>query len=390
MAGEDRVWGSAPLKVGVLFSSTGVTASVERTQAMATMLAIDEINRAGGIAGRMLEAVSYDPQSNPKLYRAHAQQLLQNDGVRIVFGCYMSSARKAVLPVVEALDGLLVYPTLYEGFEYSPNCFYTGAVPNQNSLPLAKYILGHHGNRILLVGSNYVFPYESNRIFSDLITEAGGRIVDEIYVPLAPDPADFRRTIRQIEHHQPDAIFSTVVGSGTAMLYEAYAQAGFDAGRAPIASLTTSEAEVAEMSAKAAQGHLTAAPYFESLETPANRAFLKAYRARFGSEHHVTASAEAAYYQVHLVAAALALCRSQKRRAIVEALRNAEFDAPQGLVGIDPENNHSYLWPRVARLDAQKRFEVVWDPHTRIKPDPYFVSAAMDDWSAGGHLAKAG
>ncbi|GGC46846.1 transporter substrate-binding domain-containing protein [Chelatococcus reniformis] len=377
-------WPNEPLKVGVLFSSSGVTSAVERTQLLATLLAIDEINRRGGIGGRPIEPLVQDPQSNPKLYRQFAEQLLKDDGARIIFGCYMSSARKAVLPLVEARDALLVYPTLYEGFEYSPNCIYTGAVPNQNSLPLAKYILENHGNRVLLVGSNYIFPYESNRIFSDLIIEARGKVLDELYVPLSPAPEDFARTLRQIEKLKPDTVFSTIVGAGTAMFYEAYRRAGFNALVNPIASLTTSEAEVAEMSAEAAEGHLTAAPYFASLQTPANLAFVSAYRERFGPDIPVTAAAEAAYFQVHLVASALAQAGSLDRRDIVAAMRGVGFEAPQGAVALDPENHHTYLWPRVARLDADKQFRIIWNPNVRMKPDPYFVSGAMNDWSPGG------
>lgn len=378
-----------PLKVGVLFSSTGVTAAVERTQLSATLLAIEEINEKGGIRNRPIVPIVYDPQSNPKQFGVHAERLLETDGVRIIFGCYMSSARKAVLPLVEARDGLLVYPTFYEGFEFSPNCLYTGAVPNQNSLPLARYMLENFGSRILLVGSNYVFPYESNRIFSDLIVEARGNVIDEIYVPLSPQPGDFDRTIRQIDKHRPDAVFSTVVGSGTAMLYEAYRAAGFDATLNPIASLTTSEAEVAEMSAEAAEGHLTAAPYFELLGNPVNTAFVARYKRRFGEESVLTAAAEAAYYQVHLVAAAVTAACAHDRRSIIKALRDIEFEAPQGAVRIDPENHHIYLWPRVARLDSQKRFQIVWDARARTKPDPYFVSVAHDEWSLGARSARA-
>ena len=386
---KNTAWTEAPLKVGVLFSDTGVTAAVERTQLMSTCLAIDEVNANGGLAGREIVPVIYDPESNPKLYRHYAEQLLKTDGVNIIFGCYMSSARKSVLPVVEARDALLAYPTLYEGFEYSPNCVCTGAVPNQNSLLLAKYILSNCGDRVILIGSNYVYPYESNRVFSDLITQSHGSVLDEIYVPLVPKPQDFQRALAQIKSHSPDAIFSTVVGQGTAIFYEAYRQAGFDAKMCPIASLTTSEAEIAEMSLEAAEGHLTAAPYFETIDTPANHVFLAAYHARYGSQPPATAAAEAAYNQVHLISSAASLARSVERRDIVAALGSVQFDAPQGVVAIDPDNNHAFLWPRIARVGADKRFAVVWDPGDRVKPDPYFVSAALDDWSIGGPAPRA-
>src|SRR6266852_4378335 len=257
---EDSMSGSECWRVGVLFSQTGVTAAIERSQLNATLLAIDEINKAGGVLGRAILPVVYDPASNPKQFKALAERLLTVDRVRLIFGCYMSSTRKAVLPVVEAYRGLLFYPTLYEGFEYSPHCIYTGAAPNQNSLQLAKFLLQNYGNRFMLIGSNYIYPYESNRIMADFITQSKGKVLDEMYVPLEAEAKDFEKAIAKIDRLRPDVVFSTVVGSSTAIFYEAYRRAGFDSAKMPIASLTTSEAEVAEMTTDAAEGHITAAP----------------------------------------------------------------------------------------------------------------------------------
>jgi branched-chain amino acid transport system substrate-binding protein len=370
--------------VGVLFSQTGVTAAIERSQRNATLLAIDEINRAGGVLGRPIRPVMYDPASNPDQFRALAERLLTVDQVRLIFGCYMSSTRKAVLPTVEAYRSILFYPTLYEGFEYSPRCIYTGAAPNQNSLQLAKFLLQHFGNRFVFVGSNYVYPYESNRIMNDFVTQAGGKVLDEMYVPLDAGASDFEKPIARIANLRPDAVFSTVVGSATAIFYEAYRRAGFDPAKMPIASLTTSEAEVAEMSAEAAEGHLTAAPFFEVLATPAARRFVAAFKQRFGPAAPVTASAEAAYFQVHIAARALGRAGTDDPDRILREVPDAEFDAPQGRVRIDSTNNHTYLWPRVARLDARGSFQIVWNPGGRVKPDPYCVAPSLDDWSADG------
>jgi branched-chain amino acid transport system substrate-binding protein len=371
-------------RVGVLFSQTGVTAAIERSQLNATLLAIDEINQAGGVLGRPIQPVPYDPASNPKQFKTLAERLLTVDRVRLIFGCYMSSTRKAVLPVVEAYRGLLFYPTLYEGFEYSPHCIYTGAAPNQNSLQLAKFLLQNYGNRFVLVGSNYIYPYESNRIMADFITQSKGKVLDEIYVPLEAKAKDFEKAIARIGRLRPDVVFSTVVGQSTAIFYEAYRQAGFDSNKMPIASLTTSEAEVAEMSAEAAEGNITAAPFFEVLATPAARKFISAFKLRHGSDAPVTAGAEAAYFQVHIAAGALARAGTDDPERLLPELRDAEFDAPQGRVRIDPTNNHTYLWPRVARVDARRCFQIVWNPGVRVKPDPYCIVLSLDDWSADG------
>src|SRR5271163_5241971 len=199
-----------PWRVGVLFSQTGVTSAVEQSQLNATLLAIDEINSRGGVLDRMVQPVIYDPASDPKQFRSLAERLFQVDRIRLLFGCYMSSTRKAVLPVVEAFRGLLFYPTLYEGFEYSLHCIYTGAAPNQNSLQLAKFLLQHYGNRFLLIGSNYIYPYESNRVMADLIAQAKGKVLDELYVPLDAKAKDFDKAIGKIASLKPDVVFSTV------------------------------------------------------------------------------------------------------------------------------------------------------------------------------------
>jgi branched-chain amino acid transport system substrate-binding protein len=372
----------APWRVGVLFSQTGVTSAVEQSQLNATRLAIEQINSAGGVLDRLIEPVIYDPASDPKQFRLLAERLFQVDRIRLLFGCYMSSTRKAVLPVVESHRGLLFYPTLYEGFEYSRHCIYTGAAPNQNSLQLAKYLLATYGNRFLLVGSNYIYPYESNRLMADFVVQGRGEVLDEIYVPLAAGPGDFDKVISRIKKTSPDVIFSTVVGKGTSVLYEAYREAGFDPTKMPIASLTTSEAEVAEMHQEAAEGHITAAPFFETSSSLSARRFVSSFKERYGTDAPVTAAAEAAYFQVHLAMRALARCGTDEPERVLTELRDSEFDAPQGRVRIDPENNHTYLWPRIARLDKSGRFQTVWNPGVRIKPDPYCVVQSLDDWSA--------
>ena len=151
---------SEPWRVGVLFSRTGFMAIIEETQVHGTLIAIEEINERGGINGRELVPVIYDPASENALFRAYAKRMIVEDQLSTIFGCYTSSSRKAVLPIVERLNCLLWYPTLYEGFEYSPNVIYTGAAPNQNSVSLCQFLTEKYGNRFYLIGSDYVYPRE--------------------------------------------------------------------------------------------------------------------------------------------------------------------------------------------------------------------------------------
>ncbi len=365
-------------RVGVLFSETGVTRAIERTQQAATLLAIHEINSAGGVLGRKIEPVIYDPQSTPSLYQRLALRLCDEDRVHVVFGCHMSSTRKAALPTIEARGALLFYPTLYEGFEYSRHCVYTGAAPNQNSVQLVDYLSANYGKRVFLVGSNYIYPHESNRIIAELFLQIGGEVLDELYVPLELEDHHIHRIIERIRLAQPDVIYSTVVGEGIIPFFHAFKEAGFDSRTLPIASQSTSEADFSLMPPEVAAGHVTAAPFFSTLELPAAKQFVAKLKAEFGDEMMATAPAEAAYFQVHLYAAALEKSGSDRLPDILRALGEVEFHAPQGPVKVDPSTNHTFLWPRVAKLNERGAFEVVFEPKARVAPDPFMTKHGLE------------
>ncbi|MBZ0330065.1 transporter substrate-binding domain-containing protein [Halomonas sp. ANAO-440] len=368
-----------PCKLGVLFSTTGTLAIIEKAQQQGVLLAIDEVNNAGGINGVEIEPIMYDPGSQDKRYGELAERLICEDGVRLIIGCYTSSSRKEVLPVVERQNALFFYPTLYEGFEYSANVIYGGAAPNQNSVPLARYLMENFGNRFFFVGSDYIYPRESNRVMRNILRQAGGEVVGERYAPLLASYEDFDEIIQEIDEAKPDVIFSTVVGDATVRFYKAYKAHG---GQAPIGSLTTSEAEVAEMGAQAAAGHITAAPYFQNLNTQSSQAFVERFRNRFGVSAHVTSCVESAYFQVHLLANALKSTGCQDPDRLRIALGGAEFEAPQGRIKIDPDNNHTYLYSRIARVSQEGQYVVERETPYSVKPDPYLVVPALHDWSA--------
>jgi ABC-type branched-subunit amino acid transport system substrate-binding protein len=363
-----------PWRVGVLFSQTGVTAVIEETQLRGTLLAIEEINAAGGINGRELLPVIYDPASVDRDFARLADRLLSEDGVSTIFGCYTSSSRKAVLPVVERRNGLLWYPTLYEGFEYSPNIIYTGAAPNQNSVELVEFLLSGYGRRFFLIGSDYVYPRESNRIMRELLRQRGGAVVGERYLDLRAAPSEFRTLMREVKNVRPDVIFSTVVGRATAHLYRAHADAGLDPRLMPIASLTTSEAEIDDMGAAAARGHITAAPYFEGIRTTASSTFVASYKRRFGAHERTNFCVEAAYFQVHVFARAVAEIDTMDTDVLRPVVLGSEFDAPQGRVAIDGDSNHTSLWTRVGLINAAGGFDVIRESRRAVTPDPYLVS----------------
>ncbi|WP_118178680.1 transporter substrate-binding domain-containing protein [Paraburkholderia phosphatilytica] len=379
--GSDDSW-----RIGVLYSRTGITGATGSEHFFGTVLAIEEINAAGGIDGRLLDPVVYDAKSDADEYRRLATRMLQEDDVSVIFGCSTSSSRKAVLPVIERNNALLWYCSIYEGFEYSPNVIYTGAVPNQNSIQLAAWLLRHVGRRFFLVGADYIYPRESNRIMRDIVEDHGGEIVEELYLPSDADPAALEQLVRDIHAVKPDVVFSTLIGRAARAFYTLYRDSGLDPARMPIASLTMTEGEIGMIGAGLCVGHIVSATYLNTLDNDSNRRFLTAWRARFG-EQPASMWSEMAYNQVHLFAEALKRTRSLDTAKLVDALHDVEFDSPEGLLKIDPGNHHAILTPRVAVCRPDGAFDVVWESRGVVKPDPYLTAYGFGEFWLDGDPA---
>ena len=361
-------------RVGVLFSRSGVMAVSETEHFLGTVLAIEQINAAGGVLGRQIEPVALDPKSDPDEYRRLAEHLLLEEGVSVIFGCSASSERKAVLPAIERRNGLLWYCSLYEGFEFSPNVVYTGAAPNQNTLQLAAYLLRHHGRRFCLIGSDYIYPRETNRIMREVVEQHGGEIVDEVYLHYEAVTGDVSTAVKAIQKAAPDVVFSTLVGRPAREFYRLYRELGNDPAKVPIASLTMVECEVQKVGSELCCGNITAATYFSSLEGSANARFVAEMRERFGADTPVSMWAEGAYSQVKLFAEALTMTGSLDTQKLVQAALQVSIEAPAGTLRLDPENQHAWLRPRIARVEASGAFELLWQAHAPIKPDPYLTT----------------
>jgi branched-chain amino acid transport system substrate-binding protein len=360
--------------VGVLYSRSGITAIAETSQLQGTLLAISEINAAGGVLGKPISPLILDPASDPHRYAQLANTLLMDRGVTNIFGCSASYSRKAVVPAVERRGGLLWYSIGYEGFEYSSNVIYTGPAPNQLHLPLAEYLFPRYGRKLVCVGTDYLFPRESNRIMRDLLSEIGGSIVGEYYLAFGAQREVFVDVVKQARSLGADVIFSTVVGPGIAALYDAYTAENLDPAVTPIASLTTNEAHLQEMWFEPQPGHIVSAPYFETVQSPRNKSFVANYHQRFGTKRPVDSCAEAAYFTVLLFARALERAGTLESERLRTEVLGLEISAPQGVVMVDPDNSHTYLWPRIGMTEAGRKFGVVAEFKRAMKPDPYLVN----------------
>lgn len=360
-------------RIGVLFSSTGVMSVTESAHLKGLLVAVAENN---GFEGREVELdpIIADPGSAPDQYRALAKRMVTRDGVAAIFGCCTSASRKAVLPVLARYGSVLFYPSVYEGFEYSPNVVYGGATPNQIVLPLVQHLLAEGRSRLFLVGSDYVYAREVNRIVTELLDESGGQVVGERYLALGSRPEEFRTVATAIDRAEPQAVLSTVVGGDTRQLYEAVHDCG---GGRLIASLTTTEAELATMSPAARAGHLTAACYFGSLDTEENRRFRSLYRQRFGDQELPSIYAQTTYAQIQAYIKATLLATHDDSKALLDAVRGLEYRAPQGAITVDPDNNHVSGTPRLGRSRDDGAFDIIWEGRP-VVPDPYLIAYDRD------------
>lgn len=366
-------------RVGVLFSRSGPTGVTESEHFFGTALAIEEINQLGGVLDRPLIPVVYDPKGDIAEYRKLATRMLLEDEVTVVFGCSRSSSRKAVLPVIERNNALLWYCSFYEGFEYSPNVIYTGAVPNQNSVQLAAYLMQNRGTRFYLVGADYIYPRESNRVMRDMVEQHGGEILDEVYLPIEASDAELKEVLTDIRAQQPDVVFSTLVGQSARRFYQLYPEFGLAPKKMPIASLSMAEEEIRLIGPALCEGHITSATYFGSVRNESNQRFQALWRERFGDRPTSTWS-EMAYTQVHLFARALQRAGGMDRRKLVEAARTVSFDSPEGLVTVDAENNHCALTPRIGICRADGQFEIAWEASGPVRPDPYLSTFGFSEF----------
>ncbi len=375
------------MKVAVLFSSTGTTAYVERTQLNATLMAIQEVNLAGGIGGENVVPVVCDAQSNAGRFAELAERTLAEEAVRLIIGCYMTDTRQAIVPIVERRNALLVYPAPYEGFEYSPNVVYGGAVPNQHIVLLARHLLKNYGRRFYLVGTRYTFPIESNRVMMTLVSEQKGQIVAERYLPLNASRRQLEEIAKNIATTRPDVVFCTVVGEAVKAFYEICRDVGVDMRSTVFASLTITEAEVELLGAELATGIITAATYFESIESEENRRFVSAYRARYGSTARTNAMAESAYCLTHMVLGAVQRSGSLDPVLVRNELHGVMFSAPQGVIRMNSDNNHFYLWPRLGRVRMDGGFDILESATEAVRPDPYLINHQLDDCAFTSEIA---
>lgn len=369
------------IKVGVLHSLSGTMSISEVSVKDATLLAIEEINAAGGVMGKMLEPVIEDGASDWPTFAEKARKLIQQDEVAVVFGCWTSASRKAVLPVFEELNGLLFYPVQYEGLETSPNIFYTGAEPTQQIIPGVDFLVDELGaDSIYLLGSDYVFPRTANLIIKAQLEHLGIDLAGEEYVPLGG--TEFSTLISKIQEAQPAAIFNTLNGDSNVAFFKQFKDAGFTAEDLPVISVSVAEEEVRGIGAENIAGHYVSWNYYQTTDTPENEAFVAAYKAAYGDDRVTADPIEAGYFGVYVWKALVEAAGSTDVEAVTAAADENEIEiaAPGGPIKVDGETQHMYKTVRIGIINEDGLITEVSASDGPVKPDPWLAGI---EWAAG-------
>lgn len=357
------------IKVGILHSLTGDLAVSEAPMIDATLLAIDEINAAGGVLGKELEPIVEDGASDPAVFADKTRKLLEQDEVAVIFGGWSSDSRQAMRPVLEALQGLLFYLGQVEGFEQSPNIFYIGATPAQQILPAIDYLVSLERAKILLLGTDDAYARTIHAVVNAQLTAANRTVVGEVYVALGE--TDFSQIIAQIQAAPPDAIFNTLQGAANVAFFRALVEAGFTSATLPILSTTLTEETIQTIGATGIVGQLTTAPYYQTLQTTENFAFVTAFKNVYGEERVTAYPGEAGYRAVYLwqglVEAAQSTAVIGIRRAAATPI---DLTAPSGPVQIDSDLQYLYHSAQIGRVRDDGLIEVIFQSEAPIAPDP--------------------
>src|SRR5690242_6956599 len=386
LCGVSAAQAADTVKVGVLHSLSGTMAISETVLKDVALMTFDEINASGGVMGRKIEAVVVDPASNWPLFAEKARQLISQDKVAAVFGCWTSVSRKSVLPVFEELNGLLFYPVQYEGEELSKNVFYTGAAPNQQAIPAVEYLMSKDGGgakRFVLLGTDYVYPRTTNKILRAFLHSKGiaDKDIDEKYTPFGH--SDYQTIVADIKKFAgggKTAVISTINGDSNVPFYKELGNQGLKATDVPVVAFSVGEEELRGVDAKPLVGHLAAWNYFMSVKNPENDAFIKEWSAYAKAKNipgHkdkplTNDPMEATYIGIHMWKQAVEKAKSTDTDKVIAAMAGQTFKAPGGFMStMDPKNHHLHKPVFIGEVKGDGQFNVVWKTPGPIKAQPW-------------------
>lgn len=331
-----------PIKVAGIFDVSGGLDIYGQPMVDCLDLAIDEINSGGGLLGREVKLLKYDPQSSIQLYTQYATEAATKEKVAVVFGGITSASREAIRPILHRYQTLYFYPALYEGGVCDRNAFMTGSTPAQTIEKLIPFVMEKWGKKVYTIAADYNYGQISAKWVRKYVQSNGGQIVAEEFFPL--DVTDFRASVNKIQAAKPDFIYSLLVGGNHMSFFRQWAAAGM-AGQIPIASTDFGVGnEHIVLTPKESDGVVAAYGYFQELENAANKALLTRFRAKFGEKTpYVNELAEKTWEAVMFWSSAVKTAGGLDRSAIITALERASLDGPGGRATLDAATHHSKM-----------------------------------------------
>ena len=379
----ERLWvrSRPPVVVGLLHSRTGAMAISERSLLDAETLALEEVNVRGGVAGRPLRWVVEDGRSDPRAFADRARRLIDEEKVSVLFGCWTAECRKAVEAVVVEKGNLLIFPSNHEGLERSGRTIATGGSVNQIVGPAVRWAVDSIGaRRFFVVSSDDLWSRTAAEVAKDSVKAAGCEVVGEAFLPIAG--ADVGPAVGAIGEAKPDVVLDAMVGSSNAAFLASLRKSGVAAEARPVIAFAVAEDELRRIPAGDFAGHYSALNYFQSVDRPENRDFVRKFRARFGDDRVVSDSIVAAYNGVLLWAQAANEAQAADPTAVLDHFDRQSLDGPEGVVTIDPASHVVWRPFHLGRARADGQFDVAWSMDKPIRPAIRTLTRSRGEWRA--------
>ncbi len=365
------------IKVGVLHSLSGTMAISETTLKDTVLMMIEEQNKKGGLLGKQLEPVVVDPASNWPLFAEKTRELLTQEDVDVIFGCWTSVSRKSALPVLEELNGLMFYPVQYEGEESSKNVFYTGAAPNQQAIPAVDYLMNELGvERWVLAGTDYVYPRTTNKILEAYLKDKGVAAEDIMinYTPFGH--SDWQSIVSDIKKFggegKKTAVVSTINGDANVPFYKELGNQGVSSEDIPVVAFSVGEEELSGIDTSPLVGHMAAWNYFQSVDNDLNSEFIQKWHAFTGDEKRVTNDPmEATYIGFNMWAQAVTEAGTTDVDAVEQAMIGQEVPNLTGGIAVMNKNHHLSKPVLIGEIQDDGQFEVVWETEGVVPGDAW-------------------
>jgi urea transport system substrate-binding protein len=367
-----------PIKVGLLYASTGYRSSKEILTQQATLMAIEEINQKGGILRRKIIPIIRDSQSSTEVTQRQVESLLKEEKVDVIFGSWMAEKHESIRTLFEQEQKLLFYPFQYEGIVDSSYIIFAGTSVHQQVPPTINYCFEHFGTRFFLVGTEFLFSYIVNQIARDQITARDGEILGEFYLSRKEEKLD--DLIQAIVKAKPNVVLSTLLGSDNVPFFKKLREAGIEANQMPVFSFNVSESTLGTIEdIKDFVGHYATWNYFQSINTPINHLFVNSFT-NFSKINYVDEAAESAYMCVYLWAKGI----SEEGKLNVDSLENVfanmRLQAPEGPLTLNTNGKYAWKYSRIGRIQENRQFEILWESSKPIQPQPLQVFRSQEEW----------